>query len=111
MSSLKARIKRIETGLDVSGLSREQTQMLDVFRLTREQRAALDGSHLTCEQVDLIGFENLTDEQLTSFIKYLDEQYPKTQAVIHTMSDEELRATKEGRLSLWYPGCTPDLNE
>jgi hypothetical protein len=111
MSNLKSRIRRIETGLDVGRLSREQVQLLDVSKLTREQRAALDGSHLTDEQIDLIGLDKLTDAQLAAVSKGFDERYPEMAAVIHVMSDEELTAVKERRLDVWYPGFNGEWSE
>jgi hypothetical protein len=111
MSSLKSRIRNIETGLDVSRLSREQIRMLDISRLTREQKESLDGEHLTDEQIYSIGIDNLTDAQLTAIIKDSDEKYPELQAVIHSMSNEELTAVKEGRLNIWYPGYIHDSTE
>src|ERR1051325_10392585 len=110
MSNLKSRIRRIETGLDVSRLSREQVGLLDVSKLTREQRAALNGSHLTAEQIFSIGIKNLTDGQLAALSKGFDEQHPEMAAVIRQMSDEELTAVKERRLDIWYPGFIPDLS-
>jgi len=43
MSSLKARIRRIETGLDVARLTAAQVRLLDISRLSREQvQAAIE---------------------------------------------------------------------
>jgi hypothetical protein len=111
MSSLKARIRRIETGLDVSRLSREQLRMLDMSKLSREQVQFLDVSQLTNEQLFQLDLKSLTDEQLAAVSKGFDEKFPEMAAIIHQMNDEELTAVKERRLDLWYPGCTAELNE
>jgi hypothetical protein len=108
MQSLKSRIRRIETGLDVSRLSREQVQLLDISKLTREHTQALNISQLTDGQIVQLDFAHLTDAQLADVSKGFDEQYPEMAAVIHQMSDEELTAVKERRLDIWFPGCTAD---
>lgn len=110
MSSLKQRIRRIETGLDVTRLSREQVRLLNVSKLSREQMEALDATHLTNEQVFSIGLDNLTDEQIAALSKGFDEQCPEMAAVIRQMSDEELTAVKERTLDIWFPGFIPDLS-
>lgn len=109
MSSLKFRIRKIETGLDVARLTAAQVRLLDVSRLTREQIESLDGLHLTDEQIDLIGLDNLTDAQIEAINKGYDVKYPKMREVVRSLSDEELTAAREGRLDLWYPGYIHDL--
>jgi len=109
--NLEQRIRRIETGLDVSRLSREQLRMLDMSKLTRGQVQSLDVSQLTDEQLFQLDFKSLTDAQLAAVSKGFDEQYPEMAAVIHSMGDEELKAVKERRLDVWYPGYSPDSTE
>lgn len=104
MSNLKSKIRRVETELDVSRLSREQIQMLDVSRLSLEQIQALDIARLTDEQIVRLDFATLTDAQLDALIKGFDENYPEMQTVIHSMTAEELTAVKEWRLCPWHPG-------
>jgi hypothetical protein len=105
MSSLKSRIRRIETGLDVSRLSREQIHLLDISKLTREQKEALDATHLTDKQIFSIGMENLTCAQLDA----LSDLCPsETAAHIETLNAEELNAVAEGRMCVWFPGYIQD---
>jgi hypothetical protein len=111
MQSLKSRIRKVETGLDVSRLSREQVQLLDVSRLSFAQVQSLDVSQLTDEQIVRLDFAHLTDAQLETVGRGFDEKFPEMAAIIHQMSDEELTAVKERRLDLWYPGCTGEWNE
>jgi hypothetical protein len=106
VNSLKSRISRIETGIDVARLSDEQLKRLDFSRLSREQVQSLDVARLTEDQVLQLDFADLTDAQLGDVIKGFDEKYPDMQRVIHAMADEELTAVKEMRLCPWYPGCT-----
>jgi hypothetical protein len=108
VNSLKSRIRRIETGIDVARLSDEQLKRLDFSRLSREQIQALDIRRLTEDQVIQLDFANLTDAQLDAVIKGFDEKYPDMQRVIHAMADEELTAVKDMRLCPWYPGYTGD---
>ena len=105
MGSLKSRIRKIETGLDVSRLSREQIQMLDISRLTREQKESLDGEHLTDEQIYSIGLDNLTMAQLEAIGGKCS---PEVDAHIKTLSVDELNAVSEGRMWIWFPGYIHD---
>ena len=111
MSKLLSRVTKIETGIDVRRLTREQIQMLDMSKLSREQLAAIDVTLLTMNQVVAMGFENLTDEQLTAIAN--GECYwmpPEDAAWIHSLSDEELDAVAEGRYERWEPGFKPELS-
>ena len=111
MHSLQSRVAKIETGIDVRRLTREQIQMLDVSKLSREQLAAIDITLLTMNQVVEIGFENITDEQLNAITNGECEWLPRDDAQwqwIHGLSDEELEAAAEGRYERWEPGYRPE---
>ena len=111
MSKLLSRVTKIETGIDVTRLTREQVQMLDMSKLSREQMAAIDVTVLTMTQVVQIGIENLTDEQLNAITNgecaWMSRE---DSAWIHSLSDEELDAVAEGRFERWEPGYKPELS-
>jgi pyruvate dehydrogenase complex dehydrogenase (E1) component len=104
VNSLKSRISRIETGIDVARLSDEQLKRLDFSRPSREQVQSLDIARLTDEQVVKLDFKDLTAAQLAAVSKDFDEKFPEMAAVIESMADEELTAIKEWRLCPWHPG-------
>jgi hypothetical protein len=111
MSGLESRVAKIETGIDIAQLSREQAQMLDVSKLSRAQCEALDITLLTMNQVVQVGFENLTDAQLNAITNgecaWMSRE---DSAWIHSLSDDELDAVAEGRYERWEPGYKPELS-
>lgn len=110
MSNLGSRIRRVETGIDVTRLSREQIQLLDVSRLSIEQIHALDLTQLTEAQCLQLDIDKLSSAQLEVVCDEYDRQHPEMRAVFRSMSDEELDAVKRGRLSPWHPGYTGEFN-
>jgi hypothetical protein len=111
MQSLKSRIRKVETGIDVARLNDEQLKRLDLARLSFEQVQALDVTGLSIDQLVQLDVKSLTDAQLVAIRNSYDEENPKMSATIRGMTDEELAATREGRLSLWYPGYIQDSTE
>jgi hypothetical protein len=110
MSNLKSRIRKVETGIDVARLNDEQLKRLDISRLSFEQVQALDVTGLSIDQLVQLDVKSLTDAQLVAVRNRYDEENPKMSATIRGMTDEELRAAKEGRLWLCYPGYIHDSN-
>jgi hypothetical protein len=98
--SLKTRVGKIESGLDVAMLSGEQQRMLDIRKLSVAQLRALDVLQLTDEQLWQIDFRVLTVAQIDALSSTCDEA---TRAWLESLSDEELRVAAEGRLSPWWP--------
>jgi hypothetical protein len=111
MANLLSRVTKIETGIDVARLSREQVQMLDMSKLSLSQQAALDVTLLTMDQIVQLGFENLTDAQLSAITNGECSWISREESAwIRSLSDDELDAAAEGRYERWEPGYKPELN-
>jgi hypothetical protein len=104
--NINSRLTRIERELDYSCLRGEQLRRLDVRKLSRQQIQSLDVMQLSDEQIFAIGLDSLSDHQLEALSGNCS---PEIEAIIETMTDDELRAAAEGRMCVWYRGYKGEL--
>ena len=113
--TIKSRIEKIESGIDMSMLSPQQVTSIDVTRLTDQQIHSLPILYLSDEQLGMIGVHRLSDRQLNEFLSAMP---PEERAWLKSLSDDELRRMIEDPAALdeivsrapWYQATGDSIN-
>ncbi|MEN3335648.1 MAG: hypothetical protein V7641_5013 [Blastocatellia bacterium] len=98
--TLRSRVERIESGIDIAALTPAQVVRLDVTMLTKAQLQASNISHLTEDQLCMLNVRDLSDAQIDAIH---EASPPEVRAWLESLTDDELRAIINGEMPI--PGA------